>query len=67
VALIGEIRAAFHVDLPLMSLFRAPTVASLALQIETAQFEQANSDDLATLIEQLERLSEAEVMALLTQ
>jgi natural product biosynthesis luciferase-like monooxygenase protein len=67
VVLIGEIRAVFHVDLPLMSLFRAPTVASLALQIETAQFEQANPDDLATLIEQLERLSEAEVRALLIQ
>ncbi|NJM75031.1 MAG: LLM class flavin-dependent oxidoreductase [Acaryochloridaceae cyanobacterium RU_4_10] len=67
VALIGEIRTVFGVDFPLIYLFRSPTVESLAQQIDTAQLEQANAEDLATLIEQLEKLSEAEVLALLHQ
>lgn len=64
VALIGEIRAVFNVDLPLISLFRAPTVEGLAHQIEVSQTEQTNTDDLAAMIEQLQ-LSEEEVLALL--
>ncbi len=62
VALIGEIRTVFEVDLPLINLFRSPTVESLAQQIDTAQIEQADAAELASLIEQLEKLSEAEIL-----
>jgi natural product biosynthesis luciferase-like monooxygenase protein len=65
VALIGEIRTVFEVDLPLIYLFRSPTVESLAKQIDTAQIEQADTDELTALLEQLERLSEAEILATL--
>jgi natural product biosynthesis luciferase-like monooxygenase protein len=64
-ALIGEIRSTFSVDLPLISLFRAPTIAGLASQIETSQLEQASSEDLSALLTQLEDLSEEEVLAML--
>jgi acyl carrier protein len=38
VTLIGEIRAAFNVDLPLISLFRSPTIMDIAKQIEKEIF-----------------------------
>jgi natural product biosynthesis luciferase-like monooxygenase protein len=64
-ALIGEIRSTFSVDLPLISLFRAPTIAGLASQVEASQLEQAPSEDLSALLAQLDHLSEEEVLAML--
>jgi natural product biosynthesis luciferase-like monooxygenase protein len=67
VALIGDIRSVFEVDLPLINLFRSPTVESLAKQIDAVQIQQADADELVVLIEQLEKLSEVEVLELLNQ
>jgi natural product biosynthesis luciferase-like monooxygenase protein len=67
VALIGEIRSVFEADLPLIDLFRSPTVENLAKRIDAVQIEQADADELAVLIEQLEKLSEGEVLELLNQ
>jgi natural product biosynthesis luciferase-like monooxygenase protein len=40
VTLIGEIRAAFNVNLPLISLFRSPTVTEIAKEISEVEIEQ---------------------------
>jgi natural product biosynthesis luciferase-like monooxygenase protein len=65
VALISEVRAAFNVDLPLISLFQAPTVSRMAQRVEDLQLEQMAPDELSVLIAKLEQLSDVEVSALL--
>jgi natural product biosynthesis luciferase-like monooxygenase protein len=40
VTLIGEIRSAFDVNLPLISLFRSPTVVDIAKEIEEFQIQK---------------------------
>lgn len=67
VTLIGEIRSVFNVELPLMSLFRNPTIRAMAHWIDQSQIEQADPDELAAMMAQLEHLSDEEVMALLQQ
>jgi acyl carrier protein len=65
VALINEVRSTFNVDLPLISLFQAPTVSRMAQRVEDLQLEQMAPDELSALIAKLEQLSDAEVNALL--
>jgi acyl carrier protein len=50
VTLIGEIRSAFNVNLPLISLFRSPTVPEIAKEIKKFQIEPGPSNDLLELI-----------------
>jgi acyl-CoA synthetase (AMP-forming)/AMP-acid ligase II/acyl carrier protein len=56
---ISRIREAFHLDVPLRSLFEHPTVAGLAASIIESQSEEP--DELATLLDELEGLSEEEM------
>ncbi len=61
---ISRVRSAFHVQLPLRSLFDAPTVAGLAAEI--ARTPQSSEDEeLAKLLNELEGLSDEEAERLL--
>jgi acyl carrier protein len=51
--LIFQIREHFHVDLPLRSLFEAPTIATLTPVIVQFQIEQINSEDMAQVLSAL--------------
>jgi acyl carrier protein len=61
---ISRVRSTFRVQLPLRSLFDAPTVAGLADQI--AQMPQSSEDEeVAKLLRELEGLSDEEAERLL--
>ena len=62
--MISRLQAAFDVPIPLRSIFEAPTVAGLAEAIAPYR-TQESSDDVGTVLADLERMSEAEVNQLL--
>jgi len=65
--LIARVRDAFGLKLPLRSLVEAPTVAELVVEIEGRQISEADADELARVLADLETLSDDEVLALLEQ
>jgi len=58
--LITRVRDAFEIELPLQRLFEAPTVSSLAEVVDAAKLHE-----IASLLDELDELSDEEVRALL--
>lgn len=63
--LISRLRTTFHIDIPLRSLFEAPTIERLAVVITQYQVAQEEQDQALQLLTELEQLSEAEVERIL--
>jgi acyl-CoA synthetase (AMP-forming)/AMP-acid ligase II/acyl carrier protein len=64
--LMARVRDVFAVNLPLSALFETtPTIAGLAQAMARFQVGQADEDDLASALLELDRLSEDEIRALL--
>ncbi|AUT02778.1 non-ribosomal peptide synthetase [Nostoc sp. CENA543] len=58
---ISRLREVFNLDFPLRYLFDNPTIAELAQKVMEQQIEQAENDDLARILAEVDQLSEDEV------
>lgn len=63
----SRLRDAFRVDVSVHALFEAPTVAGLAAAISATFAAGTLDDDLADVLDQVERLSDEEIAALLDE
>ncbi len=65
---IARVQETFQIEVPLTVLFDGtPTIAHLAAAIEQYQIEQANPDEIASALRELEDLSDDEIKALLAR
>ncbi|MBV9788622.1 MAG: acyltransferase domain-containing protein [Chloroflexi bacterium] len=60
IQLVSALRAQFHVEIHMNSLFEAGTVADLAKIIEGAQEQQREREELEALLREIEQFSSAE-------
>ncbi|WGV25099.1 amino acid adenylation domain-containing protein [Halotia branconii] len=58
---ISRLREVFALDFSLRYLFENPTIAELAQKVMEQQIEQAENDDLARILAEVDQLSEEEV------
>ncbi|MBE9205823.1 amino acid adenylation domain-containing protein [Nostoc sp. LEGE 06077] len=58
---ISRLREVFNLDFPLHYLFENPTIAELSQKVIEQQIEQAENDDLARILAEVDQLSEEEV------
>ncbi len=64
---ISQAIKTFQVELPLRSLFEAPTVAEMAIVIAQNQANKARQEELSPILTELEALSDEKARYLLTQ
>jgi FkbH-like protein len=66
IQILSRVREVFAVDVPLSELFEdAPNVGNLARAISKLQVEKADAEDVASLLTELDELSEEEILVLL--
>jgi amino acid adenylation domain-containing protein len=65
--IITRIAETFHVDLPLSTLFKAPTAAGIAAVIAASLARNADREPRDRILAELEKLSDAEAERLLTE
>uniref|UniRef100_A0A2P1CYX5 AptB n=1 Tax=Fischerella sp. CENA298 TaxID=1622126 RepID=A0A2P1CYX5_9CYAN len=58
---VSRLKEAFNLDFPLRYLFENFTIAELAEKVSEQQIQQAENDDLARILQEVEQLSQEEV------
>ena len=64
---VSKVIKTFQVEIPLTSLFEAPTVAEMAVVIAQNQANKAGQEELSPILTELEALSNEEARCLLAQ
>jgi acyl carrier protein len=64
---VSRVIKQFELDISLQSLFRSPTVADMAAEITAHQGKMLDERQLATILDELESLSDAEAQRLVSK
>jgi acyl carrier protein len=59
--LLARVRSMLDVEVPLRSLFRAPTVAGMALTVTELQVAQEDDEEMARIIDEIRRMTDEAV------
>lgn len=65
--IVSRIRTAFQIDFPLRRLFETPTIAEMAAVITADHGKMSAESQLATILEELASLSDAEAQGLVSE
>ena len=66
IQILSRLRKSFEVDLPVTTLFDAPTVSDLAVLVVQKQLSQVDSTRLADILSEIKQLSKDEIAELLS-
>jgi FkbH-like protein len=64
---LSRVRDVFHVELSIQDIFEAPTLAELAGVVERRQIEQAEPDQVLTLLQEIDGLTDDQIEMLLAR
>ncbi len=64
--LMSRVREVFHIDPPLRTLFESPTIANFICAIAVYEAQQAEADEVARMLAELEQLPGDQIQSLLT-
>jgi len=67
IRIVAEIQDAFGIELPLISLFKAPTIAAISDRIHRERLRSVPDDDLRDLMDELKNMSDDQVRNMLQQ
>jgi acyl carrier protein len=67
IQVIARLQESFDVELPVASLFESPTIAELAALIVQQQSDHLNNQELVSLLEEIEGLSDEQATKLLNR
>jgi acyl transferase domain-containing protein/aryl carrier-like protein len=67
IQLMAQLRKTFQLELPLSSLFEAPTVAGLAMRIVESRLKEQEAAEIERLLREIEALAPQELQASLAQ
>ncbi|WP_374015850.1 beta-ketoacyl synthase N-terminal-like domain-containing protein [Paenibacillus thiaminolyticus] len=65
IQIIARMRTMFGVEVPMTAIFESPTISGLAEAVMALQLEQVNEEELDSLLDEIEGLSDEEIALLL--